>query len=89
MALYQIFNGGSNINAYGGGFWTFYNGHVSCTSDCQSYGVRVSGTSHLTYFGINTRFISGIVLNNGVSLVQSYWNPGGWGAVVAAFLTDS
>jgi glucan 1,3-beta-glucosidase len=89
MALYQRISGSSNLSMYGGGFWTFFNNNQFCNSDCQSNALLIQNTKSLFYFGINTRFVSTLVRNNGASLVTSGNNPGGWGAGVAAFLTDS
>lgn len=89
MALYQRISGSSSMNMYGGGFWTFFNDNVLCSENCQSNAVLVQDTTGLYYFGINTHQVNTLVLNDGDALVTSYWNPGGWGAGVAAFLTDS
>ena len=89
MGLYQRISGSSSLSFYGAGFWTFKNNGQDCNGDCQRNGILIENTHGLYYFGINTRAVSTLVRNNGVSLVQSNNNPGGWGAGVAAFLTDS
>ncbi|KAH8888367.1 family 55 glycoside hydrolase [Thozetella sp. PMI_491] len=91
MALYLRISGSSNLNLYGGGFWTFFNGGNGCSGECQTNAVLVQNTSKLFYFGISTHLVSNLVRNNGDTLVTAFNNPGGWnpGATVAAFLTDS
>ncbi|KAH8803084.1 putative exo-beta-1,3-glucanase [Xylogone sp. PMI_703] len=89
MSWYQIISGSSALHIYGSGFWTFFNENNPCNSACQTNAITVSGTSGLNWWGINTRFVSNLIINNGAVLVTQNNNPGGWGAVVGAFLTDS
>ncbi len=97
MALYLRISGSSNLNFYGGGFWTFFNGHGpntdgSCSGNCQTNAVLIQSTSKLFSFGISTHQVTNLVRNNGATLATAFFNPGGWtpnGATVAAFLTDS
>ncbi|RFU24725.1 hypothetical protein B7463_g11612, partial [Scytalidium lignicola] len=88
MAFYQVITGGSNLHIYGSGFWTFFNDNINCNSVCQTNAIAISGTTDLYYWGINTRYVLNLIQQNGSPLVTENNNPGGWGAVVAAFLTD-
>lgn len=88
MAFYQVITGGSNLHIYGSGFWTFFNDYVGCGSACQTNAVAISGTSDLYYYGVNTRYVVNLIQQNGSPLVTENNNPGGWGAVCAAFLWD-
>jgi glucan 1,3-beta-glucosidase len=89
MAWYQIISGGSNLFIYGSGFWTFFNDLSLCYSTCQTNAVDISSTTSLYYYGLNTRGCVNVVYYDGSPLVTQNNNPGGWGAVVAAFLWDS
>jgi glucan 1,3-beta-glucosidase len=90
MAWFQIIQGSSDLFIYGSGFWTFFN-HYSgnCGSNCQTNAVQITDSSSLYYYGLNTRSNVNLVYYNGDDLVTQFYNPGGWGAVVAAFLYDS
>lgn len=90
MAFFQTISGSSNLSIYGSGFWTFFNDNSqACGSTCQTNAVSITGTTALHYYGINTRSNVNLVLNNGNALVTQNNNPGGWGACVAALLSDS
>ncbi|RFU33704.1 hypothetical protein B7463_g2616, partial [Scytalidium lignicola] len=89
MSWYQIISGSSNIYIHGSGFWTFFNGNNGCNGNCQSNAVEIFSTTGLYWWGLNTRQVFNPILNSGSVLVTANNNPGGWGAVVAAFLTDS
>lgn len=95
MALFQTINGGEDLFIFGSGFWTFFNAFLdpsnpgtSCTDNCQTNAVEISGTKGLKYYGVNTRFNTNLIVNNGVDVVLDSDNLGGWGGVVAAFLAD-
>ncbi len=88
MALYLRVHGCSNMNFYGGGFWTFFNNNNGCGGNCQSVGAYIDDTTGLYYFGVNSHLVTNLVVNNGQDLVTNAYNPGGWGSAVAAFLTD-
>jgi glucan 1,3-beta-glucosidase len=90
MAWFQIISGSSNLYIYGSGFWTFFNDDSSsCGSSCQTNAVDIASTTSLHYYGLNTRSNTNLVYYNGAVLVTQNNNPGGWGAVVAAFLWDT
>lgn len=91
MALYQRISGCENMSFYGGGFWTFFNNDKLCDdkTDCQKYAVLIEKTKKLFYFGINTHLVDTLVLSDGAPLGTHYFNPGGWGAGIAAWLTNS
>lgn len=95
MAFFQIINDSSNLFIYGSGFWTFFNAFLdpsnpgtSCVGNCQENAISIGGTTSLHYYGVNTRFSSNMIVNDGEDLVLEFNNPGGWGGVVAAFLFD-
>lgn len=88
MAFFQTISGGSNLFIYGSGFWTFFNDHTNCAANCQTNAIEITGAEELHYYGVNTRLNVNLIENNGVELVTALNNPGGWGAVVAAFLFD-
>lgn len=87
MGLYQYITGSNNLNFYGGGFWTWFNDGQACTN-CQENAVYIQNTTNMAYFGVSTRALDTMIVNNGDDLVTQYYSPGGWGGVTAAFLTD-
>lgn len=91
MAWFNIIHGSSKIYIYGSGFWTFFNNNDgSCGNTyCQTNGCDVANTNGLYWYNVNTRATLNMIENNGVVAATSNDNPGGWGAVVAAFLLDS
>ncbi|KAF2716427.1 glycoside hydrolase family 55 protein [Polychaeton citri CBS 116435] len=92
IAWYTRISGGSNLFLYGSGDWTFFNNNNGdCQNDyCQTNAIEVdSGTTGLYWYGINTHAVLNMVMNNGATLVTRNNNPGSWGGVVAAFLSDS
>jgi glucan 1,3-beta-glucosidase len=88
MALYQQISGSSNLSIYGAGFWTFFNNNELCGDNCQGNAVLIENTENVNYFGINTRYVNTLVRQKGETLATSAQNAGGWGAAVAAFMTD-
>ncbi|KAF2172022.1 glycoside hydrolase family 55 protein [Zasmidium cellare ATCC 36951] len=92
MAWFTYINGGSNLFLYGAGFWTFFNdGQKDCQNSgvCQTNAVWTNDVSNLYWYGINEHLNLNLVVNNGQVLVTQNNNPGSWGGVVAAYLTDS
>ncbi len=94
MAWFNTFHGGSSIFIYGSGFWTFFNGHPSpgdqsCGDSCQTNGCNVVNTKSLYWFNVNTHSVANMIVENGVVLVATSNNPGSWGGIVAAFLSES
>ena len=94
MAWFNYISGASDIFIYGSGFWTFFNNHPSkgdsnCGLTCQSNGCNVINTKRLYWFNVNTRGVVNMIEENGVALAKRENNPGSWGGIVAAFLTNS
>lgn len=93
MAWFTYINGGSNLFFYGAGFWTFFNDNSNdCSNNggvCQTNAVWTNDVSGLYWYGINEHLNLNLVVNNGQALVTQNNNPGSWGGVVAAYLTDS
>jgi glucan 1,3-beta-glucosidase len=93
MAWYEIVSGGSNLNIYGSGFWTFFNHLGSCEGQngtCQNNAVDIVGNpSQLFWWNLNTRGCLNLVVDDGKVLTTQNNNLGSWGAVVAAVLTHS
>jgi glucan 1,3-beta-glucosidase len=95
MAAYQIVSKSTNVNAYGGGFWTFFNGinRTGCQNDCQENGVIYKDNTGLSSFGLSTHKVRTMVLEGEKgsfkSVVKDTANSGGWqsgGGVMAAYL---
>ncbi|ORX38303.1 pectate lyase superfamily protein-domain-containing protein [Kockovaella imperatae] len=93
MAWYQRVTGGSNINLYGSGFWTFFNHNGACQGiegTCQDNAVEIIGSPQgLDWWNLNTRGVLNVVIDDGEVLATQNNNPGSWGAVVAAILTHA
>ena len=85
---------GSDLFAYGSGFWVFFNGwSQSCSQNngnCQESVVNVEGQpQNLVLYNTNVRSIDKIFTINGQGVAPRFYNPGGWGGVVAAYLNFS
>lgn len=94
MAWFNLLKGGSNIYIYGSGFWTFFNNHPSpgesnCGTTCQTNGCNVVDMKSLYWFNVNTHWVLNMIEEKGVTLATAYNNPGSWGGIVAAFLSNS
>ncbi|KOS20845.1 Glucan 1 [Escovopsis weberi] len=95
MGVYQRITDSLNVNVYGSGFWTFFNGinRNGCTTPCQENGVIYSGNAELYSFGISTHNVRSLVLEKYRGKMQpagtQLENSGGWqsgGGVMAAYL---
>lgn len=95
MAAYQIVTKSEDVNIYGGGYWTFFNGinRTGCKGECQENGVIYEDNAGLYSFGVSTHNVRTMVLEgqNGKfkSVVKDKANSGGWqsgGGVMAAYL---
>lgn len=98
-ALYQYISESSNIYAYGGGFWTYFDGRVGCSAPCQTNAVYYEENGENFYvFGVNTHMSSNLILEtqgqgphapNHAQIAPQSQNKGGWnpyGGIVAAYL---
>ncbi|KAI9741161.1 MAG: hypothetical protein M1834_002874 [Cirrosporium novae-zelandiae] len=94
MAWFERIHDSSDLFLYGSGFWTFFNDGSTdnCngnTATCQTNAVATWGeVTGLNMFGFNTKASLNMLRNFGGALVTQNNNPGGWGGIVAAFLTD-
>lgn len=95
MGLYQYISQSSNIFAYGGGFWTFFNNLTGCAGNCQDNAAFMNNNGDDVYvFGISTHNSKNLILESqgGLQYAQiapQEENSGGWesgGGVVAAWL---
>ena len=95
MAVYQLVRGSADVNIYGGGFWTFFNGlnRTACAAECQQNGVIYEDNAGLYSFGVSTHNVRTMVLENEGhgfrAVVTDEANSGGWetgGGVMAAYL---
>lgn len=95
MALYQRVAHSDDINLYGGGYWTFFNGinREYCSSECQQNAVLYEDNRNLYSYGISTHNVRTLLLsgNNGnyQVIADDMDNSGGWqsgGGVLAAYI---
>ncbi len=98
MAAYQLIRESSDVNVYGGGYWTFFNGinRDGCKEECQENAVIYANNTKLASFGVSTHNVRTMVLEGDakdyVSVVTDKANSGGWqsgGGVMAAYLRQS
>ncbi|KAJ3498335.1 hypothetical protein NLG97_g1205 [Lecanicillium saksenae] len=97
MAVYQLVRDSSNVNIYGGGYWTFFNGmqRKGCKGECQENAAIYFNNTKLTSFGISTHNVRTMVLEYDeefVAVVNDTANSGGWqsgGGVMAAYLRQN
>ena len=95
MGLYQYISSSSNIFAYGGGFWTFFNNLTGCSGNCQDNAVFYDNNGDDVYvFGISTHQSKNLILESQgpiryEQVAPQEENSGGWesgGGVIAAWL---
>ena len=95
MAWYNYINKSSHVSIYGSAFWTFFNaGDGSCQQGegfCQEKACWVKNSEALRWYNLNTHGVRDLVVGEGEGdgkgeNVSAYFNPGSWGAVVAAYL---
>lgn len=83
---------GSDLFAYGSGFWVFFNGlwNQDCAAnngDCQESIINIEGIPHnLVLYNTNVKSVKDIFTVNGKPAAPRFHNPGSWGGVVAAYL---
>ena len=89
MAWYNYINSSSNVSIYGSAFWTFFDagqgGFQQAEGFCQENACWVEDSHELMWYNLNTHGVRDLVLGERRN-VSSYYNPGSWGAVVAAYL---
>ncbi|KAI1136588.1 glycoside hydrolase family 55 protein [Hypoxylon sp. FL0543] len=90
MSLYQRVSGSKDLSLYAAGFWTFFNGNTACAAgkDCQAEAIRIDNSTGVSYFGIGVNHVADLVVQDGVSVVKSAENKGGWSANAAAYLVN-
>ncbi|TFB00197.1 Glucan 1,3-beta-glucosidase [Trichoderma ghanense] len=98
MAVFQYIHDSSNVNAYGGGYWVFFNGinRDGCSAECQQNAVIYADNQELYSYGVSTHNVRTMVLESErgktVAEVVDTANAGGWqshGGVMAAYLGQS
>ncbi|KAJ6780035.1 hypothetical protein PWT90_01207 [Aphanocladium album] len=97
MAVYQLVRDSSDVNIYGGGYWTFFNGinRKGCKGECQENAAIYFNNTRLTSFGISTHNVRTMVLEfdeKYLAVVNDTANSGGWqsgGGVMAAYLRQN
>ena len=95
MAVYQRVAQSSDVNVYGAGFWTFFNGinRDGCSAECQQNAMIYEDNENLYSYGISTHNVRTMVLRGANGTYQNVTsdtaNSGGWeshGGVVAAYI---
>lgn len=96
MGLAQNIDGGTGLFLYGAAFWTFFHGETQahyndpatiCGTNCITNQARVTnGPTHLYWYAVNTKSANIMILDNNNN-PSEYNNPGGWGGVIAAYLS--
>lgn len=98
MAIFQYIRDSSNVNAYGGGYWVFFNGinRDGCSAECQQNAVIYTDNQKLFSYGVSTHNVRTMVLESErgkyLADVVDTANAGGWqshGGVMAAYLGQS
>lgn len=91
MAWYNHIGDSSAVSIYGSAFWTFFNeGQGGCQQgegSCQENACWVKNSEELRWYNVNTHGVRDLVVGEEKWNVSAYFNPGSWGAVVAAYLS--
>ncbi|KAL8787319.1 MAG: hypothetical protein Q9195_007814 [Heterodermia aff. obscurata] len=91
MAWYNHIRDSSEVSIYGSAFWTFFDGgDGSCQQQgfCQKNACWVEGSEDFKWYNLNTHGVRDLVVGEGDQRnVSAFFNPGSWGAVVAAYLS--